>query len=152
MILKFFILFASGWSALAVDSQNPFKQVIERRAEMEVLSREVRSLQESYAQRNQQSEAQILEVESQIHQLKLKKAQLAEKKKFLTASLESHTPESKDSRQIVNKWLGVLNKSIQNSLPFELIERKKKVQDLENRWQGGEPTISVLWSLWTISN
>jgi hypothetical protein len=78
--------------------------------------------------------------------------QLIEKKSALKASLQLHAPESQESRQIVKKWFRILHESIDGSLPFEMSERKKKVLELEKRWQDGEPTITTLWSLWTLSH
>jgi hypothetical protein len=152
MILKLILFYVSAWSAPMTENHSLFKQVIERRSEMEELSREVRALQESLALRKQQSEVQFLDLESQIHQLVLKKSQLIEKKSALKASLQLHAPESQDSRQIVKKWFRILHESIDGSLPFAMSERKKKVLELEKRWQDGEPTITTLWSLWTLSH
>jgi hypothetical protein len=152
MIAKLILLQFISWSAPVAENQELFKQVIERRSEMEELAREVKLLQESFAQRALQSESQVLEVDSQIQSLVLKKAQLEQKKSVLKSSLGDHVPDSRDTNQIVSRWLKVLNDNLDQSLHFELSERNRKLQEIEKRMKSGEPAISLLWSLWTLSN
>lgn len=147
LVLPFAFLF--GPLGSAADISSLMKQIVDLRADLEILSQDV-------DQNSKEKQAQVdlwlqkkSELQASLQKEQLRSLQIAEKIKALASRIKIQDQKDPKSQEQLAKWIGNAETWVRTSLPYRRESRITTLLDLKKRSQRGlESQESLAAELW----
>lgn len=144
------ILCMAGFSLAHADVPDLMKNLVGLRSDLEMLNREIESVQ-----KEKQSELDLwnqkkLELEAALQKETLRQLQLSEKTDRLASRVKSQSKADPEAKRDLLKWIEQARAWVSTSLPFRRAHRLETLGSLEEKVENGlESLESISAELWT---
>jgi hypothetical protein len=143
------VILCAATSLAYADVPSLMKNLVSLRSDLEMLNREIESVQ-----KEKQSELDLwnqkkLELEAALQKETLRQLQLSEKTERLASRVKSQSKTDPEARRDLLKWIEQARTWVASSLPFRRAHRLESVGALEEKVNGGlESLESISAELW----